>query len=131
MSLFLSAGRIEQWGDRRRVEVLVDATDQPVGPHLNNDADPHRDRSAVSPGRVQHMLLDESAVEELAVEDFVTAFGGGVHEPEDDPQSARLDLLLWLSGLPDQDVLVPESRDGVGVAPFDGREEPLRDVGDG
>src|SRR3954466_7933514 len=88
MSHFLSVGRIEQWGDRRRVEVLVDATDQPVGPHLNDDAHPHRDRSAVSAGRVQHVLLDESTVEELAVDDFVTAFGGAVHEPEDDPQGA-------------------------------------------
>ena len=76
------------------------------------------------------MLLDESAVEELPVEDLVAALGGGVHEPRDDPQRAFLRLVLGFSGLPHQHVVIPERFDGRGVAALDGGEQPVGNVGD-
>ena len=111
-----------------RVEVLVDAGDQTLGVHLDHDADPHFDRYVVGSAGAQDVLLDEAAVEDLAIQDLVAPRRGDVDEPPDDLQRTDAVVIAAVSAVPDGDVVGPHGLDGLVLASFDGTEEPVSHV---
>jgi hypothetical protein len=79
---------------------------------------------------VQDVLLHESAVKELAIENLVAAIGRGVDEPGDDPQRP-LPVAVAVSNLPDNDVGVPQLLHHRDIALLDSPEQAVGHVGDG
>src|SRR3954471_11577245 len=81
-------------GDVRTVKVLVDAGDLPVGDR-RDDARGQLDLGAVELRELQHVLLDEAAVELGAADALVAALAEVGRHPRQHPQVAG-DVLLDL-----------------------------------
>src|SRR5579884_2866973 len=113
----------QQGGEVGWVEILIDATDQPVCAQLDHNAHPHGDRSAGAAHGVQDVLLDEPVVKQLPVQDLVAALGGRIDEPVDHAQCARLVTISAGTDPPHGDVVAPQTRHCGCIAVFDGREQ--------
>ena len=85
---------------------------------------------APATGGVQNVLLNEAAVEELAVEDLVAAVDGGVDEPGDDPHRSRVIVDADVAALPNRHVGAEQLLHHGDIAVLDGVEQPVGDVGD-
>src|SRR6478609_4018900 len=106
-SMVFSSAR-QQRSHIGRVEVLIDPGDAAVGSDLDHDAYPQLDGSTMGGVGVQHMLLDESAVEELSIEDLVPACRGDPQEPADHLQGQDPVVVGRVAAVPHRDVIGPQ-----------------------